>query len=166
MEVILNKKIDEYFVKLTNDMSKYITENSIDDTNKNNIINILNNYPKLIVDKFDFQKRKRVKNQVPLCIKCNACRANGEQCSRKRREGELYCGTHEKNRPHGVINTPEKNDMKKVEVWLQDIKGIMQYIDDNGNVYKTQDIICNKINPEVIYKYRIDDNKYILENLV
>jgi len=166
MENRINKKIDEYLTEMIDNLTLYINDNVINDNNKNNVINIINNYPKLSINKIDMQKRKRLKNQVPLYLKCNACRANGEQCSRKRRENQVYCGTHEKNRPHGSIDNPDKNNMKKVEVWLEDIKGIMYYIDDANNVYKTQDIIQNKLNPEIIFKYNKDlEGIYYLENL-
>ena len=35
-------------------------------------------------------------------MRCSACRASGEQCSQKKDDKE-YCGTHEKNRPHGML---------------------------------------------------------------
>jgi hypothetical protein len=41
----------------------------------------------------------------------------------------------------------------KVETWVQDIKGIMYHIDNQGNVYDPEDIVANKMNPNVIAKY-------------
>jgi hypothetical protein len=38
-------------------------------------------------------------------------------------------------------------------VWLEDIKGILHYIDKHGNIYKNEDIIENKKNPKIIAKY-------------
>ena len=53
-------------------------------------------------------------------------RANGEQCTRKKDDND-YCGTHDKNRPHGVISDQIKTEEKlnKVEVFIQDINGIL-----------------------------------------
>ena len=48
----------------------------------------------------------------------------------------------------------------KLEVWLQDFKGISYYIDGNMNVYQTEDIVSNKRNPKVIAKYIIDGGNY------
>ena len=42
---------------------------------------------------------------------------------------------------------------EKVEVWAQDIAGIIYYIDSASNVYDTEDIALNKTNPKVIAKY-------------
>lgn len=42
-------------------------------------------YEKLKLTKEDFMKRKRVKNTVPIQQRCLAKRANGEQCTRKKR---------------------------------------------------------------------------------
>jgi hypothetical protein len=99
-------------------------------------------------------KRKRIKNIVPLFDRCIAKRANGEQCTRRKKEGEGYCGTHIKGRPHGCVNETQENMVtnKKVEVWIQEIKGIIYYVDENKNVYDPEDILANKVNPKVIMK--------------
>ena len=36
--------------------------------------------------------------------------------------------------------------------------------DNNENVYSTEDILNNILNPKIIAKYKIEDNKYILIN--
>ena len=51
----------------------------------------------------------------------------------------------------------KETDVKKVEIWTQDIRGIIYYIDDNNNVYNTKDIFENKINPQIIAKYEKND---------
>ena len=124
-------------------------------------------YNNLTLDKDDFSKRKRIKSHVPHYLRCMAKRANGEQCTRKKKDDSCYCGTHDKNRPHGVVDKDDENDvkLKKMEVRLQDINGILYYIDKFNNIYKTDDIIENKVNPSVIAKYRIDDEgKYVILN--
>ena len=102
----------------------------------------------------DTSKRKRVKNVVPLFDRCIAKRASGEQCTRRKKEGEGYCGTHIKGRPHGCVNQAEEQFVtnKKVEVWIREIKGIVYYVDANKNVYDPEDILANKINPRIIMK--------------
>jgi hypothetical protein len=100
-------------------------------------------------------KRRRVKNAVTLSDRCCAKRASGEQCTRRKKDENEYCGTHLKGTPHGIVSTNEenKNITQKVEVWAQDIQGIIYYIDNKNNVYQTEDIIINKLNPNIIAKY-------------
>ena len=113
------------------------------------------NYHGLTFTMEDFSKRKRTKNIVPLCDRCCAKRANNEQCTRKRRDGSLYCGTHIKGTPHGSIEntSDEGSPLKQVELVAQEIKGIIYYLDSVGNVYKTEHVLQNKVNPSIIAKY-------------
>ena len=63
---------------------------------------------------------------------------------------------HIKGTPHGTMNVNgdvELISTQKVEVWAQDIKGIIYYLDKNMNVYQTEDIVSNKHNPKIIAKY-------------
>jgi hypothetical protein len=118
------------------------------------VMNFIYEADKLKLSKDDFVKRKRVKNAVPVFDRCHAKRANGEQCTRRKKEGCLCCGTHTKGTPHGMfdgLDVPATNI--KVETWVQDIKGIMYHIDTQGNVYDPEDIVANKMNPNVIAKY-------------
>ena len=115
------------------------------------IMNFIYEADKLKLTKDDFAKRKRVKNAVPMFDRCHAKRANGEQCTRRMMDGCMCCGTHAKGTPHGMfdgLDAPSTNI--KVETWVQDIKGIMYHIDAQGNVYDPEDIVANKINPNVI----------------
>jgi hypothetical protein len=47
-----------------------------------------------------------------------------------------------------------------VEVWAQDIQGIVYYIDKSNNVYQAEDIVSNKINPKIIAKYLKNGEHY------
>jgi hypothetical protein len=151
----------------------------------------------LTVTPADYVKRKRTKNTIPLYDMCSALKADGTRCSRRKREGEHYCGTHTKGTPYGSISgeaiggegvesetaeavvvhgqepleksaadaaghgksSPElthegqSGRYQAETVWLEDIKGILHYIDKHGNVYKNEDIIENKKNPKIIAKY-------------
>ena len=55
---------------------------------------------------------------------------------------------------------PDKPVGQKVDVWAQDIKGIIYYIDKICNVYQVEDIVSNKINPKVIAKYIKNGENY------
>jgi hypothetical protein len=123
------------------------------------IMNFIYESDKLKLSKDDFAKRKRVKNAVPVFDRCHAKRANGEQCTRRKKEGCLCCGTHTKGTPHGMFDgLDEPITNVKVETWVQDIKGIMYHIDNQGNVYDPEDIVANQMNPHVIAKCMKHDN--------
>lgn len=115
-------------------------------------------YEKLKLSKEDFMKRKRIKNTVPIELRCLAKRANGEQCTRKKKEGCDYCGTHTKGVPCSIMDDQEecstpKVNQQSVNIWVQNIKGIEYFIDSSQNVYKHEDVINNSANPRIIAKY-------------
>jgi len=129
------------------------------------------NYEKLRLGKDDFMKRKRVKSVVPIYERCCAKRANGEQCTRRKKDGETYCGTHIKGTPHSIVDdveceTPTTKNVK-VDIWAQDIKGIIYYIDKAGNVYDTEDIMkIDKYPKRIIAKYHQDEaGKYSIPSI-
>ena len=127
-----------------------------------NVYNFIEQYKIPHIEEGDYQKRHRAKNVVPLYERCMAKRADDEQCTRRKREGENFCGTHIKGTPHGTIDfTKIKNPLQKVDVWIQEICGINYYIDENNNVYDPQDVYQNKINPRLIHHYSVDkDGNY------
>ena len=157
MERRINKLITEYVTNFKEDIkTKAIQLGLTNNPNMEQLVQYICDYERLVLNKEDFLKRKRVKNVVHLADRCCAKRANNEQCTRRRKdETLLYCGTHMKGTPHGICSN-EDNDKplgQKVEVWAQDIQGIIYYIDKVGNVYQAEDIVVNKINPKIIAKY-------------
>jgi len=120
----------------------------------------MNDFPELELDKQDFQKRKRVKNNVPDYNRCIALKCNGERCSRKQKEdGVSFCGTHLKGANYGTIeqtSIPEKQE--KIQLWLQEINGISRYVDKHFNIYCMEDILNSSLQPRIIAKYGIHDN--------
>jgi hypothetical protein len=166
MERRINKKIETYITKFKDDIRDKTTELGVDSLVANQLLQFVYDYDRLSFDKEDLSKRKRVKNVVPFFDRCCAKRASGEQCTRRRKDDTTeYCGTHLKGTPHGIIDHNQNqntNHMKKIEVWAQDINGIIYYIDTIGNVYKTEDIIMNKSNPAVIAKYTVIDGTYAI----
>jgi hypothetical protein len=159
---LVNDHVNEYKVQLNNWIKK--NNETLSSDMSQELIYLINNIKTLTLNKEDFMKRKRVKSVVAQYMRCIAKRANGEQCSRKKREHCKYCGTHEKNRPHGEITDiiESENNLTKIEVKLQEINGILYYIDNNNNIYCTEDIVSNIISPKIIGKYKIVENKYIL----
>jgi len=165
MEKRINKKLEAWISEFKDDIKNKATQmgldNSLNDTTTSsnkltNLVQYIYDYDRLVLTKEDFMKRKRVKNVVHLSDRCCAKRANGEQCTRRKKDAETeYCGTHLKGTPHGTFDIEEdvKPQGQKIEVWAQDILGIIYYIDKNYNVYQAEDIMQGKPNPKVIAKY-------------
>jgi hypothetical protein len=163
MERRINKKIEAYITAFKEDVKERAEELGLTNNNSlSSLVKFVYDYDRLVLVKEDFMKRKRVKNSVHLADRCCAKRANCEQCTRRRKDGSEYCGTHLKGTPHGIckLDENEKPQGQKIEVWVQDIQGIVYYIDKNNNVYQTEDIYTNKSNPKVIAKYLKDGENY------
>ena len=159
MDKRINRKVAQHFVNFKTELVSHLPS-SISEDDKLKYLNFIYSFPAISIGKEDLQKRKRIKNHVPLHDKCRALRANGEQCGRRKKNGEKFCGTHIKGIPHGEIsNKPPVKTHKTVSVWIQEIHGISYYIDKNNNVYNHNDIINNKINPKIIAKYTVNDKK-------
>lgn len=167
MEKRINKKIELFVSQLKEDVKEKVTQMGLTkNEDMNTILQFIFDYERLELKKEDFMKRKRVKNAVNLFDRCCANRASGEQCTRRKKEENEYCGTHLKGTPHGIVSSNEDNKVTthKVEVWAQDIQGIIYYIDNKLNVYQTEDIIINKMNPKIIAKYvKVGENYSIPE---
>ena len=161
MEKRIEKKIDDYMQKFKDDIKDKIVELGM--TENSNVVKLLQfiyDREKLNLDKEDFMKRKRVNNVVQNFERCIAKRANDEKCTRRKKEGEQFCGTHLKGTPYGTETCVEIQNFKKIEIFIQDIQGIINYIDINGNIYQVEDILENKQYPKCIGKYTIDNGVY------
>ena len=168
MEKRLNKKLETYITLFKDNIREKATQIGLaknDDVNK--LLMYIYDYDRLSFEKEDFQKRKRVKNFVPVFDRCCAKRANSEQCTRRKKDGCEFCGTHVKGTPHGVVDAQNqvKVTTQKVEVWAQDIQGIIYYIDKSNNVYKAEDIMANKMNPKIIARYVKNGEQYNIPEL-
>lgn len=133
----------------------------------NDLLEHIYEYERLVLEKDDFVKRKRIQNAIPSSNRCNAKRANGEQCTRRRRNDCEFCGTHFKGTPHGLACEPtigagEERPTQKHEVFAMDIKGIVYYIDRYDNVYKTEDVLQGVGNPTIIAKCIKSGNQYTI----
>ena len=156
MERRLNKKLEAYIASFKDSIKDKATQMGMTKDEKvSQLLQYIYDFERLTFLNEDFQKRKRVKNFVPIYDRCCAKRACNEQCTRRKKEGSEYCGTHLKGTPHGIVDTQneQKNTTHKVEVFAQDIQGIVYYIDKNNNVYQAEDIAMNKVNPKIIAKY-------------
>jgi len=164
MEKRINDKILVYVDNMKSSIKSYIEDNDkmlFDD--KSELVKFVYDLDRLQITKEDFAKRKRSKSVVPYYNRCIAKKACGEQCTRKKQTDSEFCGTHDKNRPHGVINSDVETGTTKnveLEIWLQEINGIMYFIDKNNNIYKTEDIKENSKNPQIIAKYEKENDVY------
>jgi hypothetical protein len=161
METKLNKVIEIYTTSFKDDIKSKIANIGFDDSQKvAELLEYVYDYDRLCLSKTDFVKRKRIKNSIPASNRCNAKRANGEQCTRRRKDEYEFCGTHSKGTPHGLIlegSAIVENSMQKMDVFAEDIQGIVYYIDNFNNVYKTEDILANVQNPKIVAKVQTDE---------
>lgn len=156
MDKRINKRIEVYITDFKDNIKeKAMQLGVINDAKMTQLVQFVCDYDRLNLTKEDFMKRKRVKNSVHLSDRCCAKRANGEQCTRRRKTDDEYCGTHLKGTPHGICEDNDDNKPQgyKIEVWAQDIKGIIYYIDKSFNVYQAEDIVSSNANPKIIAKY-------------
>mgnify|MGYP001193729397 CR=1 FL=1 len=168
MDIKINKKIEAYIDKYKAHILSNICEKVKDD---NDIENILNNYGILKIFKEDLNKKTRLKNNVNLEDRCQALRANNSQCTRRKQKNSCFCGTHIKGTPYGKItenDTLVKIIKEEINIYTKEIKGITYYIDDNGNIYSSEDILSNNNNPNVIGHYLVkkdDEHNLIYERV-
>ena len=167
MEQKIKQKIIDHTLEFKKNIQDWLTSNKAEiiskDGNKtNNFLEHIYDFPTLELSKIDFQKRTRTKNNIPNYDRCCALRLNGERCTRKKREGIEYCGTHLKGVPYGIIEDKPSTETKKLDIWLEEINGINQYIDENGNVYSTEDINHSIKSPRIIYKWTKTNGEYFI----
>lgn len=169
MEKRVKTKVSNWVTSFKGDIKEHLSFNKdkLEDKSGDEVIQFVlqyvYDYDNVVLEDTDFQKRKRVKNTVPYFERCKALRANGEQCTRRRKCTdsctEEFCGTHMKGTPHGIVSSSgnETNTVKSVTTWAQDFNGIVYYIDKEKNVYSTEDVYQNKKNPKIIAKYEVDE---------
>jgi hypothetical protein len=164
MESRINKTIVTYIRTFKTDIGDKVKGMDLGDNNSSELMRFIFDYHKLILKSNDFNKRKRLKNSIPVTNRCSACKASGEQCTRRRRGDTDFCGTHSKGVPHGLVreNTNVVNQKHSVDIFGEDINGIIYYMDNHSNVYKMEDIMTQSENPTVIGNYTITNGVYEL----
>jgi len=157
MEKRINKKFECYISEFKDNVKEKASMLGLTTESAScQLVQYIYDYERFALTKDDFMKRKRVKNVVHLSERCCAKRANNEQCTRRRKDNTTeYCGTHLKGTPHGIceFNEDSKPQGHSIEVWAQDIQGIIYYIDKLHNVYQAEDILFGKVNAKIIAKY-------------
>jgi len=170
MERHIKSKVSKYSVDFKTDIKTWIERNNISITDKsgvnytNEFLQFIYDYSQLEFNTQDFKRRTRVKTTIPVYDRCCGLCLNGERCTRKKLSDCEYCGTHVKGIPYGKINETPVEVKEKTEIWIEDICGINQFIDKNGNVYDTADVLsANSKNPRVISKWsKNDKGEYVI----
>jgi hypothetical protein len=168
MEKRVNVKVDSYVNDIKTNICNKISQLEFVDREKmNELLQFVYDYDRLSLVKEDFIKRKRIKNAIPVTNRCNALRANTEQCTRRRKDGSEFCGTHTKGTPHGLVqgSGAAKPLTKKIEVYAKEVMGIVYYIDHVKNVYDTEDIMNEVENPRIIATYEKNGDKITIPEL-
>ena len=105
------------------------------------------------IDVSKYKKRSRSRSLVKSKNRCSAKRADGAQCSRQRKDGALYCGTHIKGCPHGRYEI--KAVKEELKLTIKEYKGIAYYINlERGEVYSSEDIKNKCTVPRVVGEYK------------
>ena len=156
MEKRLTTKFDTYLKNFKDGIRDKVSQLNISPDHASALMEYVYEYDRIILDKDDFIKRKRVKNSIPESNRCIAKRATGEQCTRRRKLECEFCGTHSKGTPHGMVSTAKDaatDSNKLVDVFAKEVMGIVYYIDNFYNVYNTEDVMNGIENPKIIAKY-------------
>jgi hypothetical protein len=160
MEKRLNTKLENY----VSEFKREVVELLRSGMSYTDLIQTVMEYPGITLDDQDFLKRKRSNNIVPVCEKCTAKRMNDTQCTRRKQGGTEFCGTHIKGTPYGVMEPSTTSPtIKQVEIFQQEINGILYYIDSEHRVYSMEDVLSNKTNPKVIASYQVTDGVYTIQ---
>lgn len=158
METKLNKKVNIYLEEFKKDIVEFINTSDKNVDIDCELCKYLSLYKNFKFEKSDFNKKTRAKNTVCSEEQCQAIRANKTQCTRRKREGSCFCGTHIKGAPNGTIpnETDSTKKSKTVQVYTQEINGINYYIDDENNIYDTEDVLKDSTNPKIVGQYTVN----------
>ena len=166
MDKKINAQLETYIIGFKDDLKKKVAELELQEKAKvNDLLEYIYEYRRITFSKDDFSKRRRVQNTIPIENRCNAMKSTNERCTRRRKDGSEYCGTHTKSVPHGKFCN-DVNTHKNIEVVATDINGIIYYVDEYKNVYKTEDILNAVENPKIIAKCHVEPSgKNVLQLL-
>ena len=169
MEKNIIAKINKNSSELKKNMIDWIKKNNVnisDDTGRdktNEFIEHISDFPTIQLTKDDFKRRTRIKTVIPNYERCCALKLNGDQCTRKNKDKQNFCGTHIKGLPYGKVNDAPTKENHQVEIRLEEICGIHQYIDDNHNVYSSEDVLQKAQYPRIISKWsKNEKDEYVI----
>jgi hypothetical protein len=170
MERHIKSKVSKHSMDFKQDIKTWVERNNFTVTDSsgsnhtNEFLQFIYDYNQVEFNPHDFKRRSRVKTTIPVYDRCCGLCLNGERCTRKKLNESEYCGTHIKGIPYGKIKDTPTEVKTKTEIWIEDICGVHQFIDKNGNVYDTSDVLVpNNPNPRIISKWvKNDKGEYLI----
>ena len=150
MEKRVNSMIEQYIQTFKQDVCNKVNEIQFDNSSQQaELLGFIYDYDRLCMGKEDFVKRKRIKNAIPTSNRCTAKRANGEQCTRRRKDSLEFCGKHNKNLKFGRIDDKTKYSDNNEFLKTKEIK-----IDGKNYLINDKNIVFNydMNNPMIIGK--------------
>ena len=109
MEKRVNGKIENYVVNFKQEIANKIKSVNFDNQSlQSELLEYIFDYDRLCLTKEDFIKRKRIKNAIPTSNRCSAKRANGEQCTRRRRIIVTFAARMKRDDPMDSLIREEK----------------------------------------------------------
>ena len=162
MDKRMNVLLENYLIHFKNHIKQKATElDFLEKSKVNDLLEYVYEYERMTFSKDDFVKRKRVQNTIPEDFRCIANKSCNDRCTRRRKEGSEYCGTH-----HKYTTTEGQDPVKKMDVIAKEMEGIVYYVDDFQNVYRTEDILNEKENPQVVAKYeQLAGGRYLIREV-
>ena len=155
MEDKINKTVNTYIQNYNSKLSNCRTMEEVK--------SVITSHETFTLENTDAKKKKRAKNVIETEERCQALRANKTQCTRRKKDGCVFCGTHAKGTPYGIIELDVVvKTNKNLQVFTQEIQGILYYVDNAGNIYDTEDIINRVVNPKRVGTYdKIDNDTFV-----
>ena len=149
MDKRINQRVDEYIIEFKRAIKGKVAELGLADNDfqkTNELLEFVFEYQRLSFQSEEFIQKKTSGGTAVIDEehRCKAIRASGEPCNRRKKNDCDFCGTHDK------CATKQTTDQKKKEVTAEEIDGIIYYIDLDGNVYHTEDVLEDKKNPRII----------------
>lgn len=162
MDKRMNQQLEKYLIQFKDHIKQRATELGFSEKSKlNELLEYVYEYERLTFSKDDFIKRKRVQISIPEDSRCIANKSCNERCTRRKKDGSDYCGTHYKH-----TSIEGQDTLKKMDVIAKEMEGIVYYVDDFQNVYRTEDILNEKENPQVVAKYQqLAGGRYLIKEI-
>jgi hypothetical protein len=171
MERHIKTKVSKYSMDFKHDIKSWIERNNLTigdkngENHTNEFLQFIYDYNQVEFNQLDFKRRSRVKTTIPAYDRCCGLCLNGERCTRKKLNESEYCGTHVKGIPYGKIKDTPTEVKAKTEIWIEDICGIHRFIDKNGNVYDSSDVLdsTERTIPRVVSRWiKNDKGEYMI----
>ena len=165
MDKRVNQQLEKYLIQFKDNIKQKVTDLSFEDKAKSSeLLEFVYEYERLSFTKDDFIKRKRVQNVIPDNNRCIAKKSCSDQCTRRRKTDSEYCGTHSK---YASQIDGDSIVTKTVEVVAKEMEGIVYYVDEFQNVFRTEDILNEKENPQVVSRYeQLPGGRYIFRDVL